>query len=43
MDDDKFFTRAIVAIWIAGATISLAMTGFAVWVIVKLLQHFGVI
>lgn len=37
----KFWHLAVV--WLAGAMLSLGLIGFGVWVVIKLLQHFGVI
>lgn len=45
-DFDRDFNRtrklAIVA-FIINAVIALALIGFAIWVVVRLLQHFGVV
>jgi len=40
--DDKMFV-VIFVIWIIGILISLSLTGFTVWVVIKLMTHFGVI
>lgn len=39
---DGFFNIVFVA-WLAIAAINLALIGFGVWVVIKLLTHFGVI
>lgn len=35
--------RVIVCGWIVGAGVSIGLLGFGIWVIVRLLAHFGVI
>jgi len=45
-DFDKKFQRTerfIFVVWIAYAVFGCGITGFGVWVVIKLLQYFGVI
>lgn len=35
--------RAIVTVWLVALVLGIGMLGFGIWVIVKLLMHFGVI
>lgn len=39
---DSFF-KVAVALWCVGAAISLAVLGFVIWVVILLLEHFGVL
>lgn len=35
--------RVVLGIWVAAVVVSLGVLGFVIWVIVQLLQHFGII
>lgn len=43
--DDRTFRRmsaVIITVWVVAATLSLTLTGVAIWGIIKLVQHFTV-
>lgn len=42
-DDQKTFLRFFAGMWLLILALNLAWWGFVIWVIIQLLQHFGVI
>ena len=41
--DFRAAQRLILVVWLGGVILSISLLGFGIWVIVKMLAHFGVI